>query len=454
MRHRASCALWATTLAMSCIACAAVQVGPSTTTHRLERETVDWLRPSILWVRAGLGEGTAFGCFAAGVACTAKHVTAGQDKVKVQTVDGRSATVSVLNEHPVDDVAILDIRTLGDAVRPLAVSPLDAPPEGVVVCRVGPPPRPTLPPFVRCDPSAGILSEYTKGKDGHTIGRLVHLGLGFKGDSGAPIVDPATRLVVGVHVAEENSVGRGATSSALTDTFEAVRKRHEWLRRCHPTGDPSARGIAYDLGCGATDDERRARLFRGLGRHMLVIGRRAEAHAAFTESIAHAPTDARGWLWRAITFADSHAALEDAAFAFRLEPALRRTEVLLARTTGRGLAGGFELARALRNRVAPPQATLATLVAPRGCASCPDFCAYVQKRPNTFLFAVEGANHPAAQKWLRSLLATGGVEAAGAETLSALDTRARSGCAVPGDRDPVGDRAPVGRSTGAVPPKP
>ena len=369
------------------------------------------LHPSLLFVEQGQGIGTAWGCFAPGVACTAKHVVGESKEVYVVTVDGRRARAVVLNVHPKDDVAVLDVRALTPPPPPLPVSPVDGPTDGTVVCRAGPRPTPEAAPFLRCDPTAGTLLEWVASgpsgqdgpkRDGTTVARLLHLGVGIKGDSGGPIVDVITGLVLGIHVAEENGVGRGATAMAISDTFEPVREREAWVRACGlPAGPESIASRVLSLGCSATKDAARAIHYRELGKLFLALGRRTEAFSAFTEALTLDPRDAHAWLLRGLVFADHDAGHDDAAFAFRLSPALRE-DAALATVAGGIAPWAGRWATRLRDRSAPIGHRLATLIAPRGCASCPAFCAAVRATPKMHLFAAEGANHPTAETWLRA----------------------------------------------------
>lgn len=393
------------------------------------------LEPSLLFVDLLGGSGTAWGCFAPGVACTAKHVVGEAKEVDVVSVDGRRARARVLNVHPVDDIALLDVRALSPPPPPLSVSPVDGPSGTTVVCRAGPRPSPNAQPFLRCDPTAGTLLEYTRKKDGNTLARLLHLGVGIKGDSGGPLFDPRTGLVVGMHVAEENGVGRGATAMAMADTFEPVSTRERWVRACPmPTNLGTVAGLALALGCAASTDAARATHFAELGKRFLALGRRIEAYSAFTETLTTTSRDAKAWLLRALVFPEHDAGRDDAALAFRLEPKLRDDTEL--RSLTRSLpAWSLRWAKRLRDRTARKGYRLATLIAPRGCASCPDFCAAVRARPDLQLLEAEGANHPTAETWLRSRIdgktpTEGTKDESDGGIYTAIDDRAARGCAL------------------------
>lgn len=418
-------ALWGLFLTGGCMRAAGAR--PELADERAENIARRDALPSILWVNAQLGSGTAFACFAPGVACTAKHVVGDATTVTVTTSAGKSGTARVLNTHPLDDVAILDIRELGEPLpRPLPVSPLDPPPEGVVVCRFGPPMQGVPAPFLRCDPTAGILQEYAKRNDGTTLPRLIHLGLGFKGDSGSPLFDPVTGMVVGIHVAEENGGGRGATTSSIADAFEPLRKSEPWAAKCF---EPAQRGIAgrsLRLGCASLTEAEKRHLFIGLGARLAAHGRRGEAYAAFSEALALAPGDGAMWLWRSLAFPSSHGAREDAAYAFRLSPALRATAALeAALAQGQARPSLVRQALRLRDEVAPVGAKLATIISSAGCGSCPAFCERVRKADKVRLFEAQGANHPTGEAWLRG---RAGRAAAGHTTLLAIDERVSAGC--------------------------
>jgi hypothetical protein len=362
---------------------------------------------------------TAFACILPGLGCTARHVVGDAQEIQVKPQGGPPRRVPVLGAHPEDDVALLDLREL--RLPPLPVTMLDPPVEGVTVCRAGHPPSHPDRPFARCDPVGGVLLEASERKDGTVLARLVHLGIGLKGDSGSPLYDPATGLVVGMHVAESNGTARASLPATLHDTRVALARKHPWLNGCSRQGSTEAGTRALILACVSLDAGERANHYRQLGATLLRLGRRSEALSAFDEAIDAEPYGATNWLWRALVFPQSAHARDDAAFAFRLEHMLRQD---------RPLKQVLPLpmhapALALRDEVAPPAARLASLVAPGACASCPEFCAAARKARDVRLWAVEGANHPAAQGWLQERLAA---EKKSKVPLLAIDGRTASGC--------------------------
>lgn len=374
--------------------------------------------PSLLRVDLGDGgTGTAFACLVPGLACTAKHVVGDATKVRVAAA-GRTADAPVLAVHPEDDVALLDVRGLG--LSPLAVTLLDAPPEGVTVCRLGYPPSHRDRPFVRCDPLGGFLLESSAREDGTVVPRIVHLGIGLKGDSGAPLYDPRTGLVVGMHVSEANGSGRAATPAAIHDTLRGIQAKTPWLSGCARGGPSEVAQRSLLLGCSDLASRERTHHFRRLGASMLLLGRHGEALAAFEEALEIDDRDARTWLWRALVFPGSAHARDDAAFAFRLDPGLREDAALAREVNGPLLAA----ARALRDELAPPGARLATLVGEGACSACESFCAAARKDPGVRLWAVEGANHPVAEGLLKER--TGAKD--GRLPLVAVDNQAAVGC--------------------------
>jgi hypothetical protein len=353
-----------------------------------------------------------------GVACTAKHVVGAAFSAEVTDARGRTIEAPVIAMHPQDDVALLDIRAL--SLPPLPLTHLDNPPEGTVVCRLGHPPSHPTRPFARCDPLAGVLHESTGRTDGTVLPRLVHLGIGLKGDSGAPLYDPRTGLVVGMHVSEANGSGRAATPAAIHDTLRGIQAKTPWLSGCARGGPSEVAQRSLLLGCTDLASRERTHHFRRLGASMLVLGRHGEALAAFEEALEIDNRDARTWLWRALVFPSSAHARDDAAFAFRLNPGLREDGALAREVNGPQLA----VARALRDELAPPGARLATLVGEGACDACESFCAAARKDPRVRLWAVEGANHPVAEGLLKER--TGAKD--GRLPFVAVDNRAAVGC--------------------------
>jgi hypothetical protein len=366
---------------------------------------------SILRVVRGIEVGTTFACIAPGLGCTAAHVVGDAREVTVES-GGKSFVVPVVAKHPLDDIALLDLRAVRPAPPPLAVSPFDTPREGVMVCRLGrPPERPTL--FVRCDPLGGILFETTK-SPGVVLARLIHLGVGFKGDSGAPLVDLATGLVLGIHVSEANGSARAATSSAILDVVGD--KAQALGGGCAREAPVELARLVLGLRCEESEAARAER-YRRIGVGLLDAGRRGEALSAFEEVLTRVPTRGDGWLWRAVVFPGSAHARDDAALALRLDARLREDAGLAAAFAGPHL----DAARALRDEVAPPGARLATLVGPGACGACPAFCAAAGARADIRLWAVDSANHPAAEKIVR---AWPGGAAASSGVVVAVDGRA------------------------------
>lgn len=386
-----------------------------------EALTRRFVTPSLLRVRmfSEGGFGTAFACAVPGVACTAKHVVGAALSAEVTDARGRTIEAPVIAMHPQDDVALLDIRAL--SLPPLPLTHLDNPPEGTVVCRLGHPPSHPTRPFARCDPLAGVLHESTGRTDGTVLPRLVHLGIGLKGDSGAPLFDTSTRLVVGIHVSEANGSARAALPSSAHDLLVGTRKLHPWTRACAQDGPTDLWKRTLLLSCADLVDDARASHFRHLGAAMLALGRRAEAISAFDEAIELDPNGALGWLWRALVFPSSAHARDDAAFAVRLEPSLREDRTLREMLP----KAWFEAARTLRDIVAPRGARLVTLIADGACDACPAFCAAAERATATKLWAVEGANHPDAQAFFLELA---NASDAGAGPVVAIDGKAALGC--------------------------
>jgi hypothetical protein len=356
------------------------------------------VEPSLLRVDLGAeGSGTAFACVVPGLACTAKHLVGGAQKVRVIAANGRALEAPVVGAHPADDVALLDIRPL--ALPPLALTLLDLPPVGLTVCRLGHPPSHPKVPFVRCDPVAGAMLEAPESENGTVVVRLIHLGLGLKGDSGAPLYDVQTGLVVGMHVSEANGSGRATSPTAIHDAIHMLEVSLDWVQQCTQTGGPTeiARRTLL-LSCPEMSPLKRAEQFRFLGAAHLDLGRRAEALAAFDEALEAEPLEALNWLWRALLFPQSAHAREDVAFALRLQPSLRDDAALDLSFP----AGYRPILRALRDEVAPRGARLATLVGEGACASCPEFCQAARRKAEVRLWAIEGANHPVAESFLRA----------------------------------------------------
>jgi hypothetical protein len=387
---------------------------------KAEAATRRAVEPSLLRVDLGAqGSGTAFACVVPGLACTAKHLVGNAEKVRVVSAKGRALEVPVVGVHPTDDVALLDIRPL--ALPPLALTLFDLPPVGLTVCRIGHPPSHPKTPFVRCDPVGGSMLEAPLSDNGTVVLRLVHLGLGLKGDSGAPLYDPQTGLVVGMHVSEANGSGRATSPTAIHDAIHMAEATLEWVQQCTQTGGPTeiARRTLL-LSCPALSPLQRAEQFRFLGTALLDLGRRAEALAAFDEALEAEPLEAVNWLWRALTFPQSAQARDDAAFAMRLRPALRHDASL-----DQSFPAGYRpLLRGLRDEVAPQGARLATLVGEGACASCPEFCQAARRKAEVRLWAVEGANHPIAESFFRSRI--GAREGAG--PFLAIDEHYALGC--------------------------
>lgn len=367
-----------------------------------EAETRRLVGPSLLRVRmAGEGGyGTAFACAVPGIACTAKHVVGAETAVQVTAQNGRTVEAPVVAMHPEDDIALLDVRALG--LPPLPLSHVDAPNEGTVVCRLGHPPSHPTRPFSRCDPTAGVLHEASTRNDGTVTPRLVHLGIGLKGDSGAPLFDPQTGLVVGIHVSEANGSGRAALPTAVHDLLIGTRPSRPWVKGCAQDGPTDFWKRSLLLSCAEVVEDARASHYRHLGAAYLTLGRRGEALSAFDEALELEPYNALGWLWRALVYPTSAHALDDAAFAFRMEPDLRRDDKLAELLPTAWQAA----ARALRDAVAPKGARLVTLIGDGACDACPTFCLAARSAKNTRLWAVEGANHPAAASYFQTLTAT------------------------------------------------
>lgn len=400
---------------------------PSHSRHEQERPSQKELEdvsrrlvgPSLVRViMADGGDATGFACAVPGLGCTARHVVNDQATVKVRAPDGRTVDATVLGVHPSDDLALLDLRALN--LPPLPMTHLDSPPDGVMVCRLGHPPSHPVEPFLRCDPLGGIMLETSARNDGTVTPRLVHLGIGFKGDSGAPLFDPATGLVVGIHVSEVNGSGRAAVGSAVHDLLVSLRELNPWMKRCAREGSNDLAKRTLLLSCAELVEDARASHFRHMGGAMLAMGRRSEALGAFDEAIELDPEGAMGWLWRALVYPQSAHARDDAAFAFRLDSTLRDNATL-----GQYLPPAFVAsAKALRDEVAPRGVRLATLIADGGCAGCPQFCE-AARRAKLPLWAVEGANHVAAQHHYAQLTPT---PDAGAGPIVALDDKAAVGC--------------------------
>lgn len=392
---------------------------PAPATEHLDAETRRAALPSILPLSAGLGEGTAFACVAPGLACTAGHVVGSHARVTVQVRGQRGIEVPVLKKHPLDDVALLDIRGLPGPPPPLPVSSLDVPPEGLLVCRIGYPPRQSKP-LVRCDPIGRVILESAPRVDGAVLPRIVHLGVGLKGDSGGPLYDPQTGLVVGMHIAESNGAGRAATAAAILDLVQDLERKHPWVRACVTGPGASLGTLAHRLRCPDLGPRARAEILRRVGERLLALGRRGEALSAFDEALGVHPEDGLSWLWRALVFPISSHARDDAAFAFRLSPSLRQESEL-----SRHFAGPLrQMAQSLRDAVAPVGVRLATIVGPGGCDACPTFCEAARRAPRLRLWAVDDANHPAAEAWLRRRIA----KAPAGAVLLAVDGRASAGC--------------------------
>ena len=367
-----------------------------------EAETRRLVGPALLRVNmAGEGGyGTAFACAVPGIACTAKHVVGSSLAVQVTSANGRSVEAPVVAVHPEDDIALLDIRALG--LAPLPLSHVDTPIEGTLVCRLGHPPSHPTRPFARCDPSAGVLHEASARNDGTVAPRLVHLGIGLKGDSGAPLFDPATGLVVGIHVSEANGSGRASLPTAVHDLLIGTRPARPWIKGCAQDGPNEFWKRSLLLSCADVVDDARASHFCHLGAAYLALNRRGEALSAFEEALALDPYNALGWLWRALVYPKSAHAQDDAALAFRMEPDLRvddKVTLLLP-------SAWHATARALREQVAPTGTRLVTLIGDGACDACPAFCAAARSTPNVKLWAVEGMNHPAAAAFFQSMTPT------------------------------------------------